>query len=98
MGQPGGIPHRQVVAGALPGPAPGGGGGPATSSGLVGSGCPPHSSTATGWAALPSRIGPFGYTYGQGPSGSLCGSQAIWMTSSKGIGRMAQMEFSKQGK
>lgn len=44
-------------AGSSPGPAPGGGGRPAASSGRVGSGCP-RSSTATGWPGLPSRIGP----------------------------------------
>lgn len=51
-----------MVVGSLPGPAPGGGGGSAAGSGCAGSGCPPHSSTATGSAGPPACTGPSGYT------------------------------------
>lgn len=91
-----GHPSQARGTGASPGPAPGGGGGPAASSGHAGSDCLPHSSTATGWAGLPSHIGPCGYTCGQGPTGSPHGSQAIWMTGRKGVGRMAQLEHRKR--
>lgn len=54
--------HGMRCAGALPEPAPGEGGGLATDSGRAGSGCPPRSSTATGWAAQLVCTGLSGYT------------------------------------
>jgi hypothetical protein len=49
------------------------------------------------WLGCPQALAFSGTPGRQGPIGSLCRSQASWVTGSRGIGRITWLERSKQG-